>query len=65
LWSEVENAGNDKYIEYDEEAKAYVYTEAFKQEFFENGIPLESEQMAEIQDQLNELNKIGSDQLAK
>lgn len=64
IWSQVKKAGNDKYIQYDEETGMYGYTDAYYAEFYEDGLPIDSEQMQKIQEQASQLNRINSDQLA-
>ena len=64
IWSQVKKEGNDKYIEYSDETGGYQYTDAYYDDFFKNGIPIDSEQMQKVQEQMNQLNQANSDQLS-
>ena len=64
IWKDVKKAGNDKYIEYDDETGSYRYTDAYYEDFFKDGVSINSEQMQKVQDQASQLNRLNSDQLA-
>lgn len=64
IWNDVKKAGNDKYIKYNEETGSYGYTDAYYEDFFKDGVSIDSEQMQKVQEQASQLNKLNSDQLA-
>jgi hypothetical protein len=50
IWSQVKKEGNDKYIEYNDETGGYQYTDAYYEDFFKNGIPIDSDQIQKVQE---------------